>query len=391
VLKYFLNKTSKSNFSKLPIKKWKVGKEKTIRFPQVFSFIESPHTSIEKINELARTCVKDGVVQINLDQSNCEKIDYGAESVATAIALAAKEGIGLQLRGILPEDDEANRIAFATGFPRELGLTDGLPEFLNFPLKEGHRKSEHAGKSSERDRYVHQFTSYINRCLRRYDVELNQQGKAFVAGLLSEVIGNAEQHSNRDDWWIGGYLRDSPNDKEADCHVSIFNFGNPLSTSLKELPEDSKLRKDISELAHSHRFNLHYGVDQLWTLYALQAGVSRFNTGKEKIGHRGQGTAEMVKFFQSLGYSKKENRNPKMCIISGNTIINFNDNHRLKTEKNILGEDRKIIAFNKDNDIMKPPDHKNVKKLGGYFPGTLISMRFYLNRSHLKGVGKSDE
>lgn len=50
------------------------------------------------------------------------------------------------------------------------------------------------------------------------------------------------------------------------------------------------------------------------------------------------------------------------------------------------GERRKIIAFNEENDLEKPPDEKFVRHLPLKFPGTLVSLRFILHQDHLKRV-----
>ena len=47
------------------------------------------------------------------------------------------------------------------------------------------------------------------------------------------------------------------------------------------------------------------------------------------------------------------------------------------------GETRPIIAFNETNDLRLPPDPRNVHRLERVFPGTLISLRVYLDAVHL--------
>ena len=327
---------------------------------------------------------------MKIDQSECESLDYGAEAVANALALAVRDGTGLQFRGLLPEHESASRIAYATGFPKQLGFAKELPEFITFPLKQGRKKQEDAGKSSERDRYVDLFVKYINRCLKSYGARLTNEGRSYIAGLAGELIGNAQEHSGRPEWWIGGYLRHERNG-EAGCQISIFNFGRTIYKSLQDLSKQSKLRQDIERLTTKHTqlnvFRNTYSEEQLWTLYALQAGVSRYNTQATTIGHRGQGTVEVIDYFQQLGQSGLEGRDPKMCLISGNTYILFDDRYEMKTEVNESGEERRIIAFNESNDITDPPDQRNVQPLNQFFPGTLLSMRFYLNRSHLRDSG----
>lgn len=122
--------------------------------------------------------------------------------------------------------------------------------------------------------------------------------------------------------------------------------------------------------------------EDLWTLYSLQEGVSRFKDTPEGID-RGQGTVHLIELFHKLGKRKSGEETPKMCLISGSTYILFDGKYQMQpTERR--GEKRKIIAFNKQNDLAKKPDSDYVKRFNGFFPGTLISMSFFLDKEYLK-------
>ena len=70
-------------------------------------------------------------------------------------------------------------------------------------------------------------------------------------------------------------------------------------------------------------------------------------------------------------------------------MIEFSDKYKLKKYKfdddAIFGNtNSRIIAFNPENDIYKPADADNVKYMKEYFPGTVISLKFYLDRSYIE-------
>jgi len=66
-----------------------------------------------------------------------------------------------------------------------------------------------------------------------------------------------------------------------------------------------------------------------------------------------------------------------MCILSGSTFIKFDGTYRMVMD----GHGRKIIAFNKQGSLFKPPDEKFVQVLpGASFPGTILAIRFPLAR-----------
>ena len=53
--------------------------------------------------------------------------------------------------------------------------------------------------------------------------------------------------------------------------------------------------------------------------------------------------------------------------------------------------ERQIIAFNKENDIYQKPDRTYVRRIKERFPGTIISLRFYLDGRYIRkqsGLGE---
>ena len=57
----------------------------------------------------------------------------------------------------------------------------------------------------------------------------------------------------------------------------------------------------------------------------------------------------------------------------------------MKPEK-IGFETRKIIAFNKKNSLYEPPDPEAVRRIKSYFPGTIIDMKFVLDKEYLEKI-----
>ena len=127
----------------------------------------------------------------------------------------------------------------------------------------------------------------------------------------------------------------------------------------------------------------------MYTVFALQEGISRLRNQQRKgYAERGSGTVSMIEFFVNLGKSDSGLK-PQMSILSGSTQILFDDTYKLHEEyfKNdiVFGTGkRKIIAFNALNDIYQHPDKNNVKKIKGYFPGTVISLQFYLDGRYIE-------
>jgi len=362
--------------------------QREIDCPELFSFIESPDEAIDVLNQLVRYSIHPKTRRIDFLQDRCALLDHCAESAATALAIQARNWSMIRFRGTFPASEDQRAIVLATGMPYGLGLP--LPEpdgFLKFRLRHG-RRGAAAERSTINELQSTKITQYVDECLANYGSQLTARGRDYLTTLVSEVLDNAEQHSERRDWWIAGYLRQQSTDVFGDCHITIFNFGRTIAESLRELPSDALLRRRIEELVSLHRGRLLGGLteDNLWTLYALQGAVSRFNGGKETLGDtRGNGTVQLIEFFQKLGKTAQGHA-PKMCIVSGSTHILFDGTYQMRRQKSPSGEETAIIAFNHDNDLRKKPDGKYVRQLRATFPGTLISLRFYLDPDYLAEI-----
>lgn len=76
-----------------------------------------------------------------------------------------------------------------------------------------------------------------------------------------------------------------------------------------------------------------------------------------------------------------------MCIVSGRTHILFDPRYRMRLQASLGNEERRIIAFNKSNDLRRRPDGDCIRCLDNPFPATLISVRFYMDRDNLRRIG----
>ena len=358
-------------------------------FPDRFSFVENPDETIEALARLAAVSRPAGA-QVHLDQSPCTLLDYGAEAVAGVIARAARDGHGARFRGTFPRGDEEREMAVAAGLPKLMGAeVPDLPFIRPFPLHQGRKGASKATVSDERERVADAFAQHLDACLLDFGIALSEVGMVRVLNLVSEVIGNSEDHGHRPDWWLGGYLR-RMDDEHGDLHIVLFNFGETVAKSMQRLPEGSMLRKQIEHLVGQHvrngYFGTDFGQDELWTLYALQAGASRFQTSPNEMDEtRGQGLAKMVMMFQELGATPRPGAEPRMALVSGQTYIRFNPRrYPMKEQDTESGDFRRIIAFNDDNKLEQPPNPQNVRRLRAFFPGTVISLTLYLDRDHLR-------
>lgn len=372
-------------------------REAEVASPKVFSFIENPEETLTTMRGVVRAALTRDTRSISIDQEACSLIDHGAESVLSAIGLESRAMMGVRFKGSFPKSEKERDIVLATGLPKALGVPlPEPPDFLTFPLYKGRGSRAQAAESGMSERAATRLADYVDQCLASYGFELTRSGALYLTSLVGEVLGNAEDHSGQRNAWLSGYLRQPPDQPHGDCHISIFNFGRTIAESLDDLPAESLLRRSISDLTERHQRGTFFRSrrwepENLMTVFALQDGVSRYNTGKDSLGDdRGRGTADLISFFQRLGQAADPSVKPIMCLVSGRTQILFDGTYEMREMPFEAGPAR-VIAFNDENDIYRPPDPRVVRCLKKPFPGTLISLRFYLDSAHLERMESSEE
>jgi hypothetical protein len=381
------------------IKKFPTREIRRIRIPKVFSILDEPEAALETLDLIRRVASARSVRLIEIDHSNCEVLGLCASTVMDVLLLRAKSirpaNNSLSLSGKFSKTPAVNLMLRASGILRHLGLPEAIlpPEEENrirrCDLFQGKSNRIEVGK--ERDRAATSLTDYFDSCLNRLGHELSSKGKKYVSSLLTEVIGNAEEHGGP---WstIGHWLSTGTGDQRfGECHIVIMNTGTTIYESLGEHNQSERLKDRLRGLSDLHRRQglfafARSGWDEetLWTLYALQERVSRYSD-TPRGRDRGNGTVSIIEFFHQLSGGTG-----KMCIASGGAFILFDGKYHLQ-EVQRGNEMLKVIAFNADNDLEKPPDRGYVHSLENPFPGTVVSIRLRLDESYLARISSSEE
>lgn len=382
-------------------KKKKINKKMVIyvNVPDHFCFFSNPNETLEFLRDLALSFRKENYRKLMINHSRCEEIDLGASLVMDVLMMEALQEWKINklkrtFEGVFPENAHMKDILCGTGLIKNLGLSKKYPivkeridKFKYFPLTIGKRNDVvSATESPQKDKATESIVNYFNTCFNVIDKKLTLQGRNYVTRMIGEVLDNVEQHNPGHHWYISSYLDQTLADDIAECRVAIVNFGKSIYETMNEDPSE-ELRERVGRLLKIHTakklLSKTWDEEQLWTLYALQQGVSRFS-GKIGGEDRGTGTVNMINFFQSLCGSSDEKLEPQMTLISGNTMIKFDKKYKMK-EESIDGELFKVIAFNETNSLESEPNKDNVIKLKKYFPGTILSMKFYFDKKYIVG------
>jgi hypothetical protein len=377
-------------------------KSAVVAIPEKFSFISDPDETLDTLVQLRRVLELESLERVRLDYSRCQSLDLCASVVQDVLALTGRRqakfrGRSISVDGTFSASSEINLMLVSSGIlahlrhPISKSVPSAVKERLKFSrLRVGAPSPPNV--TSETELASTALANFFDDCLRSEHHQLKPFWKSNLIQLITEVLDNAEEHGSGDRRWytIGYYNRNEDPVEGGDCHIVLFNFGDSIYESLNRDDTSSSLKMQIGTLAHEHRSKGFFAIlgkyidvywpiwqeESLWTLYALQEGVSRFTNQSSGID-RGNGTVKMIEFFSELASGR-----PQMALVSGKTHILFDGKYSIAPIE-VDGEIRKVIAFNKDNNLRERPDPDYVRSLRNHFPGTLISLNFQLKQADL--------
>lgn len=380
---------------------WRGSDRINVTIPEKFSVITNPAKTVETFLQFAEATRSRQIRQIMFNHSHLTEVDLAAESVLDVIAMEMNRENrtrhqSITIGGYYPKDPKLKRYLRAVGIIKNLGVRH---EYL--PIEEERklkifqmRNKKYAARltatdATYKERAVADFVKHIDDCLIQRNRRLTQASKVALSDYTGEILTNAEEHTDLDDWKIVGYL--DPDGAEQICEIAIFNFGKTIAETFKALPADSYSIREITPYLSEHRtrglFGEQWREDDLLTLVSLQGNISSKNTGQDD--DRGYGTVLLIEFFQRI-YQEcgpGGGQCAQMCVLSGNTHILFDGTYTMQKDKT----GRMVIAFNKENDLREKPDKNYITNLGSvFFPGTIISIRFPMHARQTETVEQVD-
>lgn len=381
-----------------------------ISIPETFSFLDDPESAIDTIYSLVCVARKTRHLGVHFDHSKCTVMDIAASAILDVVAMEIRREwrtarfTNRMLSGDYPHNENVAKVIKCMGITKNLKVRGSkLPqevedEFVKFDLYAGHKKTEgFANTLNDQEIAASRLARYVDECLKRgARVRLSTEGQRRILKWAGEIITNAEEHSGLASWYAIGYMVPLDHGENqpflGECQLAIFNFGWSMHESLKDRRAPDETHRSIQRLVNLHTEKNFFGPsnrfqpEDLWTLYALQDGVSRFS---ERPGgsDRGRGTVEMIEAFQYLGRTKSGEQKPQMSLVSGGTRILFDGKYPMKP-MDVDGGQRMVIAFNEANTLEERPDSRNVHSLSGNFPGTLLTFRFFIDRTYLTELSK---
>lgn len=375
--------------------------EKLIRVPNSFTLTTNYDECLSFFKKLISSYIF-GKGSITLDFSRCKKSNMSSFSVLEIVNFYLEEfkarynqnRYALCDKKILiqrsKKDGKTNKYICAfLGVPLPEKDNDG-GQYLRFPLQRGIQSTySHNSKA----RICNDVVKFVNKSTHEVGVELNPKGKSSIDKLLSEVLGNAEDHSARNSYWhvTGISFKERQGGVDVvELNLCIANIGLSMYEGFEETKQlNYNTYKKCEDLYKEHTSlfsnKRYFEKENLFTLYMLNDGISRL---KYKDPSRGNGTTRFLQSFIKLGEFGKTNKrfNSELTIASGHTILKCDNNVGPFFNGTALS-----LSLNLEKDISLLPSPDYLKYYNSYFPGTLLEIHIYLNKDYFKTILKNEE
>lgn len=404
-----LSKKYFSSFNKFIERKESVSDLKSFEgnsiVPEYFSFVKSFEETMlffDKLNYF----LYNSKGKVLLDFENCKHVSISAASFLQIVLLQYNRledkfntsGYTKLLREIKTKrskDIEVNKMLCALeiigGMSDEEDVDDisYLPLGLKIFLKE---KSSY--RENKKGKTCNDIISFVNSSIQGLDFELNFRGQKSLSNLFSEILGNAEDHTKLNEYYVNGVSfkkKTSTEDSVVELNLTIINLGYSIYEGFQKTKKNNykvidKMNNFFDVHKNEMKFNGiksndgNFNEESLFTLYALQEGISRLKYVEDS---RGNGTMNFIKAFMMLGEFGEENKKyeSKLNVISGHTVIECTNKYKPYADGTNF-----VLSLNDVKDIKKLPDRKCIFVSKNYFPGTILQVKIHMNKKYFKKI-----
>lgn len=399
-LKFLLN-NNESGFEKKKLASMIPNNEGNFVVPVEFSIVDHPEISFKFLRELTAALIYDVYPTVKINYEQCTRVDLGAQVLLDLILM---DFIKFWRKcNLLLHDKPLIKNIGGTNYEKNTDIFKLLhsvgslaihakkerifPDIIRYKLCIHDREKRRGANSIEEQKELDTTTlaDYVQDCLKRLGRKLSPTKLYDLCTVIGEILINAEEHSSTKYRFSIGYFHEKD---QNGVHFGVFrlvilNFGNTIyqkfSSPECENLEVVKKMKDLSESYNRKKWLQirEFEEETLWTLYALQDGVTSIPYSEYK--RRGHGSIRFIESFFNLKGPKKENDDfSRMVIMSGNTKIMFDGTYNI-VQREREGETFQYMTFNESGNIDEKPDAKFVRFVRDFFPGTIISARIMFN------------
>lgn len=377
-----------------------------VEMPANFSVLENPEVSFEAIRKIISALLVEDVPWLTIDYNLCTHVDISTQALLDIVLLdfcrfrekcnkISRCGrIFPNIRGINIKEKAVQKMMFSVGSPANLKIrTNEYSDVIRYTLNvhKNDKDADYLKRIEQKELDTSDIADYVIKCLKRMNRKLTPVKRDDLCTVIGEILINAEEHSTTKYRYTMGYFVEEKGDNK---HFGVFrlvilNFGDTIYDKFKSV--DCPNKEIVAKMRglskkYTKRLLFKKGLfeeESLWTLYALQEGITSVSTEKYK---RGNGSIRFIESFFNIKGSKEVDDVSVMTIASGRTRILFNGYYGIQTKKNEFGEDFRVMTFNHSGNIEEQPDDKYVFCANHYFPGTMITAKILLNDDDLKTI-----
>ena len=377
-----------------------------IMIPSVFSLCDNAEETIVALKKMIYAFFIDIPQHIVFDYLNCTRIDIEAQALMDVILIEYKTFLNkcsslttqraiyelpASFGGRNMKDERLRKMMFSIGSPANLGIKKkDFPDIIKYPmcshqvLTENDKKELKARKELDTSLAI----DYVIECLKKMGKKLTPKKRSDLCTVIGEILINAEEHSTLHHRFSMGYFHEvNEGGKHTGLfHLVILNFGASIYEKFSEntdCPEETvnKMRALSEKYTSRSLFRSgEFEEETLWTLYALQQGVTSVPDMQ-----RGSGTIQFIRSFFNIKGSPDVDNVSRMMILSGKTEILFDGTYGV--QEKIEGNNKfNVMTFNESGNIEDRPDQRFVKTTDTYFPGTIIVAKILLNEDDVKEI-----
>lgn len=364
-----------------------------------FSFIAYPDETLQSLKMLGHVEAKELEAILNFEDGHC--LDAGAYLVLAEIwpkmapvILGGKMAKPIQKVLNATGVGQNNRMFLKAVVNDEEFLIEGKhSDVWAFSLQR--RRAAGTTKSptvhlepQTREAVADRFCDAIDEWLGVPEIEqeLTQSGRAWLAGVVGELLCNAERHSQPNstdgDWATTGFMvkREEDGVQRLKCFFAFLSIGQTIAESMSDAAAD--IRQLLDDYLSRHKGSKQ-SKETLTTVFALQDTITCDPAARESRSG-GTGLQDVLDFVSLLSGE----HDPRVTIVSGKSCIS------LKTPY-IPGKRRgefepRLQWCNEPNTSEVPPDIEVAFDLAEHFAGTLVSVAFNLDPEYLRASVESE-
>lgn len=378
-----------------------------IKIPEKFSIIDNPEQSIIVFRKMLSALLIEKNENVTFDYVECKDIELGTQALFDIILKdyttfcnickkIHRNGYNIfpNFGAININDIDIQKFLWSVGSPANLGIgeiKDSSVKKFKLRVYDNAKEIDENTRMEKKDLDTTEIADYVIDSLATMGKQLTAKKRDDLCTIIGEILINAEEHSTTNHRFSIGYFKEN---RQNGTHNGLFrlvilNFGDTIYEKFKseDCPNKDFVNrmKSLSDKYTKKFFFIkgEFEEECLWTLYALQEGVTSVS---KDCYRRGNGSIRFIESFFNIKGNRFSDNISRMNIISGKTRILFDGKYGINERKSSNGETHKTMTFNNTGNIEDKPDSKCVICSKYYFPGTIISTELLLNEDDVKQI-----